>query len=48
MEDLGVFYGLWVYFTAVWYILRPFGIFSPVWVYCTKKNLATLDLNELA
>jgi hypothetical protein len=36
------------YFTAIWYILWPFGnvaailYISPVLVYCVKKNLATL------
>jgi hypothetical protein len=27
---------------AIWYILWSFGIFFPVLVFCTKKNLATL------
>jgi hypothetical protein len=27
---------------AIWYILWSFGIFYPVLVYCTEKNLATL------
>jgi hypothetical protein len=27
MEELGLFYGRLVYFTAVWYILWPFGVF---------------------
>jgi hypothetical protein len=27
MEDVGIFYGHLVYFTANWYILWPFGIF---------------------
>jgi hypothetical protein len=31
------------YFMAIWYILWLFGIFSPVLVSCTKKNLATLS-----
>jgi hypothetical protein len=31
----GIFYGFWVYFRVIWYIL-------PVWVSCSKKNLATL------
>jgi hypothetical protein len=26
-----MFYGNWVYFTAIWYILRPFGIFYDYW-----------------
>jgi hypothetical protein len=48
-ENLGIFYGLLVYFTAIGNILCPFGIFcshlvyfAPVLVFCTKKNLATL------
>jgi hypothetical protein len=28
---------------AIWYILWSFGLLSPVLVYCTKKNLATLQ-----
>jgi hypothetical protein len=36
------FYGHLVYFTAIWSILWLFGIFFPVLVCCTKKNLATL------
>jgi hypothetical protein len=27
MEEVGVFYGLFVYFTDIWYILRQFDIF---------------------
>jgi hypothetical protein len=27
---------------AIWYILWSFGIFLPVLVFCTKKNLAAL------
>jgi hypothetical protein len=42
MLHVGLFHGHLVYFTAIWYILWLFGIFSPVLVYCTKKNLATL------
>jgi hypothetical protein len=49
MENLGIFYdhlGLFYdrckYFMAIWYILRSFGIFLPVLVFCIKKNLATL------
>jgi hypothetical protein len=51
MEDVGIFYRL-VHFTAFCYILRTFGIvrgnlvFFPVLVFCLKKNLATLGLNE--
>jgi hypothetical protein len=38
----------WVYFGGPWNgkclcILWPIGIFFPVLVYCTKKNLATLS-----
>jgi hypothetical protein len=50
MENLGIFYDqlvylfycYWKYFMAIWYILWSFGIFFPVLVFCTKKNLATL------
>jgi hypothetical protein len=38
MKDVGKFYGHFVYFTAIWCILRPvvifhgdFGILSPFW-----------------
>jgi hypothetical protein len=51
MENLGIFYDHLVNYTAIGNILWPFGIFyghfgifSPVLVYCTKKNLATLLL----
>jgi hypothetical protein len=33
MEDVGICYGHLVYFTANWYILRPFGIFCGNLVY---------------
>jgi hypothetical protein len=49
MENLGMFYGHLVYFTAFGYISGPLGIFCGHLVYfpcfgffCTKKNLATL------
>jgi hypothetical protein len=50
MEDAGIIYGHLVYFTAnryivhmaIGYIFWSFGIFSPILVCCTKKNLATL------
>jgi hypothetical protein len=38
----GLFYGYLVYFVALWYILWLFGIYFPVMVCCTTKNLATL------
>jgi hypothetical protein len=55
MEDVGIFYGHLAYFTAIWYILWSFdifygyifGIFSPLLVCCTKKNLATLCATHL-
>jgi hypothetical protein len=31
MEDVGIFYVNLVYFTAIWYILWPFGIFYEFW-----------------
>jgi hypothetical protein len=52
MENVGIFYVQVEYITAIWYILWSFGkfvvilyIFSPVLVYCVKKNLATLTPN---
>jgi hypothetical protein len=41
-DHFGLFYGHWKYFMAIWNILWSFGIFFPVLVCCTKKNLATL------
>jgi hypothetical protein len=32
-EDVGTFYDRWVYFTAIWYILLPFGVFNGTLVY---------------
>jgi hypothetical protein len=37
-----IFYSQMVYFMAIRYNLWSFGIFFPVWVCCTEKNLATL------
>jgi hypothetical protein len=54
-DDVGIFYGHLAYhlayFTAIWYIfwlfgiciVWVFGIFFPVLVCCTEKNLATLN-----
>jgi hypothetical protein len=49
MENVGLFYDHLAYFTAIWYILRPFGTFYSHLVYsflflvsCTNKNPATL------
>jgi hypothetical protein len=42
MEYVDKFYGHLVYFAAIWYILWSSGIFFPVLVCCSKKNLATL------
>jgi hypothetical protein len=45
IENVGIIYGHLVYFTAIWYILWPFGnllVIFPALVYCVKKNLATL------
>jgi hypothetical protein len=44
LRPLQIFYGHLVYFVVIWYILWSFGIFFPVLVSCTKKNLATLLL----
>jgi hypothetical protein len=43
MAILSLFYGQMVHAMAIWYILLPFGIFFPFLVYCTEKNLATLE-----
>jgi hypothetical protein len=50
MEDVGipilcpfgVLYGHLQYFMAIWYIFWLFGVFCPVLVCWSKKNLATL------
>jgi hypothetical protein len=41
--DIYLFAGYLEYFTAIWYFVVV-GIFSPVLVYFTKKNLETLGL----
>jgi hypothetical protein len=43
MENVDTVYVHWEYITPILYILWSFGIFSPVLVCCTKKNLATLS-----
>jgi hypothetical protein len=46
MEEVGIFDGHLVHFTVFCYILWTFGIvrgnlvYFPVWIFCTKKNLA--------
>jgi hypothetical protein len=49
MENVGMFYDPWEYFSFIWYNLRPFGIhlwtfgtLFQFWYVWTKKNLATL------
>jgi hypothetical protein len=42
IDNVGILCGHFEYFKTIWYISWPFGIFSPVLVCCTKKNLATL------
>jgi hypothetical protein len=37
MEDVGIFNGHLVYFTAIWYILWLFGVFSPFWYVVPRK-----------
>jgi hypothetical protein len=48
-EDVSIFYDHWlnfyghlVYFIHIWYILWTFGIYTPVLVCYTMKNLATM------
>jgi hypothetical protein len=53
MEDIRTFYVHVEYFTDIWYILWPFGIFSAYFVYFSQfwcvegKNLATLLLRPV-
>jgi hypothetical protein len=53
MEDVGIFYGHLVHFTAFCYILWSFGnvrgnlVYFPVLVFCTKKNLAILKVTKI-
>jgi phosphotransferase system glucose/maltose/N-acetylglucosamine-specific IIC component len=53
MQDAGICCGHLVYFTAIWYMLWPFGtfvchlVFFPFLVCCNKKNLATQDGPDL-
>jgi hypothetical protein len=44
MEYVGIFFVHWVHFTAICYILWPFGIFVTVLLCFRKKNLVTLLL----
>jgi hypothetical protein len=46
MENLGIFYDHLDYFRAIGNILWPFGIFFPVLVFWSKKNLATLQTTQ--
>jgi hypothetical protein len=55
MEQVGLFYTHWEYSMAIYVvylmysdlvIIGSFGIFSPVLVYCAKKNLATLPVMQ--
>jgi hypothetical protein len=39
IEDAGTFYGHLVNFTAIWYILRPFGKFVGYWVYFSRFGM---------
>jgi hypothetical protein len=42
LRTFGIFYDHLVHFVFIWYILCSFGTFFPLWVSCTKKNLAAL------
>jgi hypothetical protein len=42
MENLGIFYDHYGLFYGLWKYLWQFGIFLPILVFCTTKNLATL------
>jgi hypothetical protein len=53
MENFGIVYGHLEFITAIWYISWPFGnlvaiwYFSPVFVYCVKRNLAYPAMSSL-
>jgi hypothetical protein len=42
LRPFGLIHGRLVYYIAIWYNLRSFGIFFPFWYVWSKKNLATL------
>jgi hypothetical protein len=37
VEDVGTVYGNLVYFTVIWYVLLPFGIFFSLWYVEPRK-----------
>jgi hypothetical protein len=39
MKDVGKLYGHLVYFTAIWYILWPFGTFLVILVYFSRFGM---------
>jgi hypothetical protein len=43
MEDVGLFYSLSVYFTGIWSILLPFGIFYGYLVYFSRFGMLYRD-----
>jgi hypothetical protein len=43
VEDVGIFYWHLVYFTAIWYILWPFGIFYCYLVYLSRFGMLRED-----
>jgi hypothetical protein len=47
LNPFGKIYGHMVCFMALGYNMLSFGIFSPVLVCCTKKNLATLLIGRM-
>jgi ABC-type multidrug transport system permease subunit len=50
MEDVGIFDGLWISFTAIfcgqniWVLLMVIWYIFPVLVCCAMKNLVTLEM----
>jgi hypothetical protein len=44
LRPFGLFYGHLPYFVDIWYISWLFGIYFPILVCCSDKNLATLVL----
>jgi hypothetical protein len=46
MKSFGTFYSQGEYFNSQWYVLWSFGTLCPFLVCCSKKNLATLEVDR--
>jgi hypothetical protein len=43
MQDIGIFYGHLVYFTTIWCILWPFGVFLIIWYIVSREKSGNPD-----